>query len=99
MAHAEELPLSLADGSVDRTAMPCQTVVRNHEFLQRRVDVVEIDIGDEAIDTGVNGRRSVAMHIAVLRDKVRDCGEIGEPAGHRGISLEAADALVIIAWR
>jgi hypothetical protein len=37
-----------------------QTVVRDHEFLQRRIDVVEVDVGNEAIDAGVDGRRSVA---------------------------------------
>src|ERR1700722_4118829 len=77
--------------------MLCQTVVRDHEFLQWRLDVVEIDVGDEAIDAGVDGRRSVAMHIALSRDQVRECGEIGEAAGHRSVSLETADALVIIA--
>jgi hypothetical protein len=74
-----------------------QTVVRDHEFLQRRIDVVEVDVGNEAIDAGVDGRRSVAMHIALPRDQARERGEIGEPAGHRGVGLEAADALVIIA--
>src|SRR6202522_4086864 len=77
--------------------MLCQTVERDHEFLQRRLDVVEVDVGDEAIDAGVDGRRSIAMHVALPRDQVRECGEIDEPAGHRGVSLEAADALVIIA--
>src|ERR1700680_4530739 len=90
------IPLSHTDCRVDGTAMLCQTVVRDHEFLQWRLDVVEVDVGDEAIDAGVDGRRSVAMHIALPRDQVRECGEIGEPAGDRGVSLEAADALVII---
>ena len=46
--------------------MLCQTVVQDHEFLQWRLDVVEVDVGDEAIDAGVDGRRSVAMHISMV---------------------------------
>jgi hypothetical protein len=34
------------------------------------------------------------MHIALPLDQIR---EIGEPAGHRGVSFEAADAQVTIA--
>jgi hypothetical protein len=91
------IPLSHTDCRVDGTAMLCQTAVRDHEFLQWRLDVVEVDVGDEAIDAGVDGRRSVAMDITLPRDQVRECGKIGEPASHRGVSLETADALVIIA--
>ena len=43
-----------------------QTVVRDHEFLQRRIDVVEVDVGNEAIDAGVDGRRSAAIELAAL---------------------------------
>src|SRR3984885_15188886 len=91
------ISFSHTDCRVDGTAMLYQTVMRDHEFLQWRLDVVEVDIGDEAIDAGVDGRRSVAMHIALPRDQVCERGEVGKPAGHRSVSLEAADALEIIA--
>ena len=58
-----------------------QTVVRDHEFLQWRLDVIEVNVGNEAIDAGVDGRRSVAMYIALPRNQVGECSEIGEPAG------------------
>jgi hypothetical protein len=87
------IPPSHTDRRADGTAMFCQTIVRDHEFPQWRLDVVEVDVGDEAVD-GRDGRRSVAMHIALPLDQIR---EIGEPAGHRGVSFEAADAQVTIA--
>jgi hypothetical protein len=34
-----------------------QTVVRDHEILQRRIDVVKIDVSDEAINAGEYMRR------------------------------------------
>ena len=39
---------------VDRGAMVHQIGVRSDELLERRVDVVEVDVGDEAIDPGVD---------------------------------------------
>src|SRR5271156_5189121 len=70
------ISLSHTDCRVDGTAMSCQTVMRDHEFLQWRFDIVEIDVSDEAIDAGVDGRRSVPVHIALPGDQVRQCGEI-----------------------
>jgi hypothetical protein len=37
---------------VDRPAVPHDVVVRDDALLERRVDVVEIDVGDEAVDAG-----------------------------------------------
>ena len=48
------IPLSHTDCRVDGTAMLCQTVVRDHEFLQWRLDVVEIDVGDKAVEARVD---------------------------------------------
>src|SRR5581483_854132 len=77
---------------MDRAAVPHDIVVRHHELLQRRVDVVEIDIGDEAVEAGIDAARYVAVNIAVTGDQVRDRGEIGEPARHRRVRIVAADA-------
>ena len=51
--------------------MAHNVVVRGHEFLQRRIDIVEIDIGDEAIDSGIDAARLVAMKEATRRNQSR----------------------------
>ena len=44
----------LADGLMNGAAMPHQIVVGDDEFLQRRVDLVEIDVSDKAVDAGID---------------------------------------------
>ena len=73
--------------------------VRGHELLQRRIDVEEIDVGDEAIDGGVDARGLGAMHIALRRNEVRQHAKIGKAARIGGVGLVAADALKVVALR
>ena len=79
-------------------AVPHDITVSDHELLERRVDVVEIDIGGEAIDAGIGAGRFLAMHITPRGDEIGKCPEIGEPTRHRTIGMVAADALVIRAF-
>src|SRR6185369_8595636 len=46
--------ISAADSRMDRVAVPHDVVMRNHKALQRRVDVIEVDVGDEAVDRGID---------------------------------------------
>jgi hypothetical protein len=80
-------------------AVPHDIVVRNDELLERRVNVVEIDVGDEAIDAGVDAGGRLAVRVATSRNDIREHPQIGEPAGHGGVGRVAADALVVIALR
>jgi hypothetical protein len=52
---------------VDGTTVLRDIFVRHHELLERRLDLVEVDIGDEAINAG-NGAEIVAR---VGRPKAR----------------------------
>src|SRR5260370_12500320 len=79
------------------TAVPHDVAVRGHELLERGIDVVEIDIGEEAVDAGVDAGRALAMDIALCRYQRGNRAEVGEPARHRRIGIVAADALVVIA--
>ena len=45
---------------MDGGAMAHEILLGRHELLQRRVDVVEIDVGDEAVDAGVDAGRRFA---------------------------------------
>src|SRR5260370_5729481 len=82
---------------MNRTAVPYDVAVRGHELLERGIDVVEIDVGDEAIDAGVDAGGPFAMDIALRRNQRGNRAEVGEPARHRGVGIVAADALVVIA--
>jgi hypothetical protein len=45
---------------MNRAAVPHDVAVRGHELLERGIDVLEIDVGDEAIDAGVDAGRLFA---------------------------------------
>ncbi len=52
-------------GGVDRLAVAHEFGMRHDASLERRVDGVEVDVGDEAVDAGVDAGRRGAVHIAV----------------------------------
>jgi hypothetical protein len=86
-----------ADGLMNGATVPHDIIVSGYELLERHIDVVEIDVGDEAIDAGIDAGGFLAMHITPRGDEIGKRPEIGEPARHRGIGMVAADALVVIA--
>jgi hypothetical protein len=77
--------------------MAHQGALRGHELLERRVDVVKMDIGDEAINAGVDARRFVAVDKPAVADEAREDSEIVETARISRLWLVAPDALEIIA--
>ncbi len=85
---------------MNRAAMPDDVVMRGDELLQRRLDVVEIDVGDEAVDGGIDAGRFAPVHIANLRGSVPQAprGRQGR-APWRRVGIETTDALVVIALR
>src|SRR5262245_9498037 len=59
------------DCGVDCSAVPDNIGMRRDELLERRVDLVEVDIGDEAVDSGIDAGRLRPVQIAVGRYQVR----------------------------
>src|ERR1700726_4832890 len=96
-ARSAPLPSLGVDDLMNGAAMPHDIVMRDDELPERRIDVVEIDVGNEAVDAGIDAGRALAMHIALLRDQSGERREIGEPARHGGVGIVAADALIVIA--
>src|SRR5258708_23131577 len=86
-----------ADRLMNRAAMQDDILVGDDELLQRRIDIVEIDVGDEAVDGGIDAGRLPAMDITLRGDQRGEGAEIGKAARHGGIGIEAADALVVVA--
>src|ERR1700730_6261663 len=69
------------------------------ELLERRVDVVKENIGDEAIDAGIDAGWGRPVHIAAGWNEAGQHFEIGEAARVSGIRRKAADALEVIALK
>ena len=88
----------LADGLMNGAAVPLDVVVGGYELLEWRIDVVEINVRDEAIDARINAGRFRTMQITARREKIGKRPEIGEPAHHCGVGIVAADSLVVIAF-
>src|SRR5262249_6647878 len=88
---------STANGFVNGVAVPHHIDVSAYKLLERRIDVVEINVGDETIDASINAGGLVAMQITARRQEISKRFEIGEPARHDGIGIVAANALVVIA--
>jgi hypothetical protein len=65
---------------MDRVAMAHEVGAGGDELFERRINVEEIDIGDEAIDTGVDAGRRLAVQIAARRQQVRQHLQIRKSA-------------------
>ena len=72
--------------------MAHQILLRYHKLFQRRVDGIEINVGDKAINAGIEAGRAFTVHIAIGGNEIGEDGEIGEPARVGRIRREAADA-------
>src|SRR5262245_58837607 len=70
--------------------------VRRDKLLEGGIDIVEMDVGDESIDAGVDAGGLRSMHVAALRHKMGQHLQIGEPSLVRRIRLVAANALKVI---
>ena len=66
-------------------------------MLQRSFDLVEIDVGNETVDAGINTGRLLPMNIAFRRNKIGKYPEVRKPARVGGLGSIAADALEIVA--
>ena len=66
---------------MNRAAMAHQILPRRDKLLERRLDVVEIDIGKKAVDTGIDAGRLWSMHVALRRNQISQHAKVGEPAG------------------
>src|SRR3974390_2408162 len=88
----------LVDGLMNGAAVPLDVVVGGYELLEWRIDVIEINVGDEAIDARINAGRFRTMQITARRENIGKCPEIGEPARHCGAGIGAADSLGVIAF-
>ena len=54
-------------GIVDGATVTHDMPVRHDELPERSLDLVEVGVGDESIDAGVDAGRLAAMHIAARR--------------------------------
>lgn len=78
-------------------AVPHEILLRLDKLLQRCLDRIEQDIGDETIDSGIGAAGPGATQVAALWHPTGQHLEIGEAARIGGIRREAAEALVVIA--
>jgi hypothetical protein len=84
---------------MNRDAMAHEIRFRDNRLFQRRIDVVEINIGDETIDAAIDARRLWSMQKTLLRNEIAQHIEIGEATRESSIRRVAADALKMIALR
>src|SRR5215472_4112472 len=84
---------------MDRSAMANEVLLRSDILLQRRVDLVEIDICNKAIDTGIDAGGLRSVDVAVGGNGVGQDFEIGEAARVSRVRREPANALEVIALK
>src|SRR6516162_5962928 len=82
---------------MNRAAVAHQVRLRHDKLLERSVDGVKVDIGEEAVDAGVDARRLWPVHITVHRNQIGQQAKIGEPAGVSLVRCVAPDARKIVA--
>src|SRR5690242_11914400 len=84
---------------MDRLAMAHEVGMGCHERLERRRDRKEVDVGDEAVDAGIDAGRLRTMNIAVRGHKTGQHLKVNKSARISLVGRVAADALVVIALR
>src|SRR5262245_37638512 len=82
---------------VDRAAVAHDVSMRHDELLERSLDIVEIDVGNEAVDTGIDAGRLLSVHIAIGGNEIGEHAQVCKAARVGGIGSIAADALEMIA--
>jgi hypothetical protein len=48
---------------MNRAAVSHQVLARRDILLERRVDVIEVDVGEEAVDTGIDAALKLTMRL------------------------------------
>ena len=71
-------------------------VVSAYELLERRIDVVKINVGDETVYAGINAGGCRTMQITAQGNKIGKRPEISEPARHCRARIVAADPLIVV---
>src|SRR5262249_25255318 len=79
--------------------MPDEILMRRHELLEWGINIVEMDIGNEAVNTGVDATCLRPMQISSRRDEVSQHLQIRDAAIVGSGWSVTADALVVIAPR
>src|ERR1700752_4574260 len=77
--------------------MANKIALRGDELLERRLDRIEINIGEKTVDGRVNAHRFAAEYVAVRGDEIGQNLQIRKPARISGRRIKAADALIMIA--
>src|SRR5712691_1836989 len=86
-----------AHGGVDGVAMAHEIGVGGDELLERRIDVVAMDIGDEAVDAGVDAGGLLAVQVAARGREVRQHLQIRDAAPVGGVGSVAPNPLEMVA--
>src|SRR6266704_2995963 len=94
-ADARELP---RHRRVDRIAMTHEIFVRRDEYPQRRVDLVEMNVGDKSIDRGIDAARFCAEHESLIGDEARQRLQVRKSPLEYGRGLVTPDALVAVSF-
>src|ERR1700744_4101739 len=77
-------------------AMTNERGTREHVLFQRRVDLVEVDIGDKAIDRRVDGGGLWSKNKSVVAEQIRHDTQIVDTSRIDLLRLIAANALIVI---
>jgi hypothetical protein len=77
--------------------MPDESRMRSYEPPKRRVDCIEIDIGDETINAGIDTTRLRSEYEAVLADQACDRFQVRDSAPIDVGRLVPPEALIMLA--
>jgi hypothetical protein len=84
---------------VDSHAVAHKVLPRRNELLERRLDIVEVDVGDEPVNAGVDAGRVGSVYISVSGNEIGEYPQISEAADISGLWCISADALEMVALK
>src|SRR5262245_30653951 len=84
---------------MNRLTMTHDVLLPCDESFERRINIVEIYIGDKAVDAGVDTGWLCPVDIALRGDEIGQHLQVGKPARECSAGVIAADALEVIALK
>src|SRR5262249_34660418 len=81
---------------MDRCTMPDQVWPCRYELLERGLDIVEPDVGEEAVDGCVNAGRPWSVHVAIRWHEARQHAQVSDTARVGRFRRIAANPRIVV---
>src|SRR3954454_18347465 len=81
---------------MQRCTVPRDIWMCRDKLLERRVDLIEMNVGDETVDSGVDAARCGAEQISAFGDEIGEDLQVRDASRKHRVTLIASDSLIVV---